>query len=173
MKRFLVLLVVLSMFLVSCEEVTPTKVDTTTKGDNTSTQATTAAKVETFVIGDSIQAGDYLFTVNSVREDKGTEFIKPKDGQIYYLVDVTVENKTDKSVSVSSLIMFKLFDSEGYNYSITVGPETKGQQDGEIAAGRKMRGELVYEIPKESKGLELEIDPSLWGTGKVIVKLDR
>lgn len=173
MKRFLVLLVVLSMFLVACVEVTPTKVDTTTKGDNTSTQATTVAKVETFAIGDSIQAGDYLFTVNGVREDKGTEFIKPKDGQIYYLVDVTVENKTDKSVSVSSLIMFKLFDSEGYNYSVTIGPETKGSVNGEVAAGRKLRGELVYEIPKESKGLELEIDPSLWGTGKVIVKLDR
>lgn len=175
MKKIICLLFacILSITLVACEDITPIKIDTTAV-QNALTQTTTAAPtIETFVIGDVVKAGDYIFTVNSVREDKGTQFLKPKEGSIYYLVDATVENKTAKSVSVSSLLMFKLFDSDGYNYTVTFGPEVKGQLDGEIAAGRKMRGELVFEIPKESKGLELEIDPSLWGSGKVIVKLDR
>lgn len=124
-------------------------------------------------IGDSIQSGNAIFTVNSVREIKGSELFKPKDGNIYYAVDVTVENKGDKSLIVSSIVMFKLIDSESYSHNITIGPETKGQLDGEVAAGRKLRGELAYELPKDIKGLELEIDPSMWSSGKVIFKLDR
>ena len=167
MRKILAVALLLSLLIIfsACESVTPAKVDTS---------ATTAstAKNQVFAIGDTIQAGDHIFTVNSVREDKGSEFIKPKDGNIYYIIDVTVDNKTDKSINVSSIMMFKLFDSEGYNYNITIGPETKGSVDGEIAAGRKLRGELIFEIPAASKGLELEIDPT-WGSGKAIIKLDR
>lgn len=130
-------------------------------------------KVETFKIGDSVKAGNLIFTVNSTRTDEGNEFIKPGEGKTYYIVDVTVENTGDESEVVSSLMMFKLFDADGYNYSVTIGPETKGSVDGEVAAGRKIRGELVFEIPVESSGLELEIEPSLFSMGKIIVELDR
>lgn len=128
---------------------------------------------ETYNIGDTVEAGDYIFTVNSVREDKGGDFLKPDEGNIYYIIDATVENKGDKSINVSSLLMFTLIDEEGYTYDITFGPDTKGQLDGEIAPGRKLRGELAFEIPADATGLELEIDPSLFGDGKIIYKLDR
>jgi hypothetical protein len=136
-------------------------------------QEESQTKTETYEIGDSIKAGNLIFTVNSTRTDEGSDFIKPKDGHIYHIVDVTVENAGDKSESVSSLMMFKLFDSDGYNYSVTFGPETQGQVDGEISAGRKLRGELVYEIPEDTEGLELEIDPTVFGSGQIIVELDR
>ena len=70
-------------------------------------------------------------------------------------------------------MMFKLFDSQGYNYTITIGPETQGSVDGEISAGRKLRGELAFEIPKDATGLELQIDPTLFGSGQIIVNLDK
>lgn len=130
-------------------------------------------KTQVHNIGDSVEADQMVFTVNGVREIPGNEFFKPQEGNIYYAIDVTVENKSNESKAVSSVMMFDLIDSEGYSYNITIGPETKGQLDGEIAAGRKLRGELAYEIPKNATGLELEIDPSVWGTGKIIYKLDR
>lgn len=183
MKKLTVLLlvVVLSLSMAACSTTTtPQKVTETTTTQQatqpgTAAEETTAApaKTETFKIGDTVKSGDVYFTVNSVRENKGSEFIKPKEGSIYYLVDVTVENKSSESVTVSSILMFKLVDAEGYSHDITIGPETNGQLDGEVSAGRKLRGELAFEIPKDVKGLELEIDPSLVGTGKIIVKLDR
>ena len=112
---------------------------------------------EIYNIGDTVVAGDYAFTVNSVREDKGGDFLKPDEGNIYYIVDATVENKGDESINVSSLLMFTLIDEEGYTYDITFGPDTKGQLDGEIAPGRKLRGELAFEIPADAKGLELKL----------------
>ena len=186
MRRLSIILLflTLSILLSACvEEITPEKVSSDVSSSTIAAESSTqsaeiestqpASVTETFKIGDVVKAGEAQFTVNSVREDNGNEFMKPKDGNVYYVVDVTVENKGSESLAVSSLMMFKLVDSEGYSQDITVGPETKGSVDGEVSPGRKLRGELAFEISKEAKGLELEIDPSLWGTGKVIVELDR
>jgi len=129
--------------------------------------------VKIYKIGDAVKWRNYIFKVNSVRKDLGGGFLKPKKGYIYYIVDVTVENKSNESFAVSSLLMFKLVDSEGYSYNVTFGPDTKGQLDGDIRPGRKLRGELAFEIPNKAKGLELEIKPSVWGSEKIIFKLDR
>ncbi|HOJ49101.1 MAG TPA: DUF4352 domain-containing protein [Bacillota bacterium] len=174
MKKIFVLILILSLALSlfsacgSSQDVKPEKVDS-----ETSQQKETKTETETYEIGDSVKAGNLIFTVNSTRTDAGGDFIKPKDGYIYYIIDVTVENTGDKSESVSSLMMFKLFDSQGYNYTITIGPETQGSVNGEISAGRKLRGELAFEIPKDATGLELQIDPTLFGSGQIIVELDR
>jgi len=171
MKKIFVSILILScavFLLTSCDDVQPEKVD-----KEATQQEESQTKTETYEIGDSIKAGNLIFTVNSTRTDEGSDFIKPKDGHIYHIVDVTVENAGDKSESVSSFIMFKLFDSDGYNYNITIGPETKGSVDGEISAGRKLRGELAFEVPEDAKGLELVIEPSLFSSGQIIIELDR
>ncbi len=168
MKKVLLSILILSFifFLFGCDDVEPEKVED-------GSTVTAATEVKTFKIGDSVKAGNLIFTVNSTRTDAGGEFIKPDEGKIYYIIDVTVENTGDEPESVSSLMMFKLIDSDGYNYSVTFGPETKGQLDGEVSTGKKMRGELVYEIPENSSGLELQIDPTVFGSGQIIVELDR
>lgn len=137
------------------------------------TSGGTSTEPEKYKIGDSAKSGNLIFTVNSARIDEGDEFIKPDEGNIYYIVDVTVENTGDKTETVSSLLMFKLFDSDGYNYTSTIGPDTKGQVDGDLSAGRKLRGELVFEIPKNAKGLELEIYPDVFGNNQIVFELDR
>ena len=178
MKRiiFLILTLTCTIFLMAgCGSVEPEKVGEVggvSAESQRSDSGETEVKTEVYEIGDSVKAGNLIFTVNSTRIDEGGDFIKPKDGYIYYIIDVTVENTGDKSESVSSLMMFKLFDSDGYNYNITIGPETKGSVDGEISSGRKLRGELAFEIPQDAEGLELEIDPSIFGSGQIIVKLD-
>ena len=171
MKRTaLIMLICVTILLAGCavETITPEKVEL-----NNSTSSEQEVKTETFAIGDSVKGGDLVFTVNSTRTDQGSEFIKPAEGKIYYIVDVTVENVGDEAEQLSSLMMFKLFDSEGYNYSVTFGPETKGDVGGELSPGRKIRGELVFEIPEEATSLELEITPGIFTSGKIIVKLDR
>lgn len=166
LSAFILFFVLLFFVFTGCDSAEPEKVDTATTGQ-------TSAKTETYKIGDSVKAGNLIFTVNSTRTDKGGEFFSPEEDHIYYIIDVTVENTGDSSETVSSLLMFKLFDSDGYNYSVTFGPDTKGQVDGEISAGRKLRGELVFEIPEDASDLELEIDPTVFGAGKIIVELDK
>lgn len=176
-----ILILVCVLLMTGCvevENVTPEKVEDaggvpaeSQQSDSEEKQGQAQTKTETYKIGDSIKAVDLIFTVNSGRTDEGSDFIKPDEGKIFYLIDVTVENAGDESETVSSLMMFKLFDADGYNYNITIGPDTKGQVDGEVSAGRKLRGELVFEIPTDAEGLELQIDPTVFGSGQIIVEL--
>lgn len=68
-------------------------------------------------------------------------------------------------------MMFKLADSEGYSYNQTIIDNVKGSLDGEIGPARKMRGEIVYEVPKKAQGLEFIFEPNLLGFGQAIFKL--
>jgi hypothetical protein len=131
----------------------------------------TTQKNKKFKIGDNINLNKVTYTVNGTRESEGIEFQKPKEGNKYFLVDVTIENKSTETKTISSILMFKLLDSKAYNYGITFFTDQKGSLDGEISAGGKLRGEVTFEIPKIEVNLELDIDPSIFGTGKFTVDL--
>ncbi|OUM87931.1 MAG: hypothetical protein BAA01_10830 [Bacillus thermozeamaize] len=170
----------LAVFLVGCgETVTPEKVDSNTSSQEKEDANPTAQDAEnqkppapqTFAVGEQIKMGDLIFVVNSVRDSEGDQFIKPQQGHVYKMVDVTLENVGNESDVISSLMMFSLSDADGYKYNVTIGPETKGSLDGELQPGRKMRGELTFEVPKDAKGLELLFEPNVFGFGQAIVKL--
>lgn len=63
-------------------------------------------------------------------------------------------------------------DADGYKYDITIAPDTKGSVDGELQPGRKLRGEVAFEIPENATGLELIFEPNVFGFGQAIVKID-
>lgn len=184
MKKMLVAMLVGLMIisLMGCgETTTPEKVENgaqTTGGDQTSeeqgskaTQNENSNAPETFKIGDPIKMGDLIFIVNSIRESNGNDFIKPEEGKVYKIADVTLENVGKESTSVSSMLMFSLSDADGYKYNITIGPDAKGSVDGELQPGRKHRGEVAFEVSKEAKGLELIFEPNLFGSGQAIVQI--
>lgn len=137
------------------------------------TKAPSEAKTQVFHIGDRVVIGDLAITVNGTRKPKPTDFLKPKEGNIWIAVDATIENLGSQPTTISSLAMFKLADADGYNYGVTIGPDSKAQLDGELGAGRKMRGEVVFEIPKDATGLQLIFTPSIIDRGQVVVDLSQ
>ena len=40
---------------------------------------------------------------------------------------------------------------------------TSKQLDGTVAAGKKMKGQVGYEVPKDWKELEVHVTPDYWG----------
>ncbi|MOA59702.1 Telomeric repeat-binding factor 2 [compost metagenome] len=52
------------------------------------------------------------------------------------------------------MIQTSLVDGDGYKYTIAITTSVKNQLDGSVAAGRKLRGEVAYEVPKDATGLE-------------------
>lgn len=170
-------MVVAALVLAACgETVQPEKVDTSQGAQPASGQAgeQQGSETQTFKVGDTIKLGDFNYTVHGIREVKGNELFKPESGKKWVAVEVTIENKSSEPQAVSSLLGFTLQDSEGYNYNVALLPvDLKGSLDGEIAPGRKMRGEVAFEIPKEAKGLELVIDANVFGLGQAIVDLGK
>jgi len=168
-KAFLVFLLIMGLVITGCgETTTPEKVDTS----QPATENQQKTEPQYFKVGDTVKMGKLAITVNGVRQSKGTSFEKPKDGHVFVIVDATIENLGDEPASISSMLMFKMADAEGYNYGTTIFTGIKGQLDGEVGPGRKMRGEVAFEVPKDAKGLEFIFEPNLLGFGQAIFKLE-
>jgi hypothetical protein len=97
-------------------------------------------------VGETYVAEDYSMTVNSVRTTEGGSYSEP-DYAFVIVLDMTIENTSSDSHSVSSLFGFELQGSDDYKYDQSYFAETKGALDGDIAANSKVRGEIAFDVP--------------------------
>lgn len=131
--------------------------------------------VDAHSIGETISIGDFTLTVNEVSFPEGDDFNKPEDGKQFVVVDVTFENVSGESASLSSLLQMTLRDSTGQKYdvdlmaSVASGGSTP---DGELVAGEKLRGQVGYQVPVEATDLMFVFDADVFGAGKVFVALE-
>ncbi len=103
-------------------------------------------------------------TLNSAKTSQGSAYDSLKAGDIYLIVDVTVKNGTGSHQSVSSAINFKLNDSTGQTYNETVITGSTPPDDTALRDGAKLRGQLVYEVPKSMKSFTLTYQPNFTST---------
>jgi hypothetical protein len=61
---------------------------------------------------------------------------------------VTVENFTDESESLSSLLQTELQGSDDYMYDQALFVDTRGSLDGDIPARGSLRGEIAFDVPE-------------------------
>jgi hypothetical protein len=126
----------------------------------------------TYKVGDLIKVGDGLmYSVTGVQApfDSGNQFETPAKGQ-FMVVTVSLENKTSKTISVSSLISWELRDDSGQSYNETILSAAPKPPDGEIAPGDKLAGGLSYDVPK-GKNFKLYFKNDIFSGGQVIVDL--
>ena len=118
-----------------------------------------------FGVGDSIEAGGVEATLNGVRILPTTDLDRPTENpdNRFLAADLTFENVSEGSVSVSGLLEFALKNEEGYSASQTAHTRQKELSEDEIGPGQKASGEIVYEVPPESRGLQLDYTPSARG----------
>ena len=103
----------------------------TTEPKKATTEPTESKQQQTLKIGERVEMGELVITVNSVNDSQGSEFLKPAAGHVYKIVDCTIENLSDEAEVISSLMMFKMADSKGYNYNGTIAYRSKRSLDGE------------------------------------------
>ncbi len=172
----LILLLALSVFAFGCEETTtPERVEkddteqvVTTDRKSGSSDETAAPATETFSIGDTVKMGDLEFTLKGARWDQGDQFMKPDQGERWLVLDCEIENRSDKSTSISSLLMFTLYDEDNYSMDMEFFANTKGSLDGELGAGRKMAGELAFNVEEGQSTWEFIFEPNVFGFGQAI-----
>jgi len=111
--------------------------------------------------------GKVEVTVNSYRFSFGSGFVQPDPGNVFLVIDVSVTNHRRKAIAVSSLLQTFVYDNKGYKYIAAINPDEKGSIDGEVPAGRMMRGEVSYEVPLYATGLEFAFDFTLLPGGEV------
>jgi hypothetical protein len=157
------------MIMMGCGDADVSKVES----DGSETEAATAEKSkeeapeeQTLKIGDTVNFDGLKITLNEARVEPGGEFDTPENEQ-FIAVNLTAENTTDEEQVVSSVMNIELKDAEGYSYNTTILMEgIKGQFDGSIQPGGKLRGEIPFDVPT-SEQYELHFsDP--FKSGKAI-----
>jgi hypothetical protein len=112
-------------------------------------------------VGASVEAEGVRATLNGVRVLPTTKLDLPIESpdNLFVATDLTFENVSDRPVSVSSLLEFVLKNEEGYSASQSSHSQQRQLAEEEIEPGQRASGETVYEVPPESRGLQLDYRP--------------
>jgi len=183
-KIFLSLTVILIFILLAMGSTgndTPEKVDSTTPVSETEKASLEDTEellkeeltdeeldFEGLKVGDTVRMGEYLVTLNSVRSDKGSEYWGPEEGELWLTLDISIINESEKEETISSMLMFELYDENHYQANNAFMAETKGSLDGSIGAGRTMRGEIAFNVEADTTYWEFIFMPGFLRTGQAI-----
>lgn len=151
-------------------------------GGSTSTNASTKTEdksendekdvADSLKVGDPVTMGSLTHVLHGVRWDPGEEFMQPEEGKKYLVVDIELKNNSDKSESLSTMLMWKLLDSENRSADMAIGAKTNGSLDGELGPKRTLRGEIAYSVPNGQEKYELIFEPNIFGFGQAIYTIN-
>lgn len=125
----------------------------------------------TFTVGEIAELQDIQAALISVTESTGSNFNKPSDGNIFVLCEFEITNNSKEEIVISSMMSFEAYcDDYTCTYSLGALLEkgNKNQLDGTVAAGKKFKGVIGYEVPENWRELELHFTPDFW-SGKDII----
>ena len=157
MKRFLVLLLsaLVTLSFGGCVSSSPTS---------------STGKATTYTQGETATIDGVKITLNSVTENQGGEFLKPASGNVFLVLDFTIENGSNNELAVSSMVSFEAYvDDTKSTISVEAmtSVEGKSQLDGTVATGKKISGVIGYEAPSSWSKVEVTFKPGLLDTKKV------
>lgn len=169
LRLVLVLLIIcataVSMF--GCSE-TPVSVGT---NPTLSGNSPTESKDPVFKVGEIVELGDTVISLISVTENEGSTYVMPAEGNVFILCEFEISNNSSADLTISSMLNFEAYcDDYVCNYSISALMQKgdKSQLDGTIAAGKKMKGVIGYEVPQDWKELEVHFTSDILSSKEVV-----
>jgi hypothetical protein len=173
MKATFVGLICMTFFLASCcGQTAPTAKPAATLSAATEVSLPTETAAPLPKVGQRVESGGIAVTVNSLsRVDKLGDLWTPKEGNIYLLLDVTLETTT-RDTAPYNMMYFKVKDADGFEYSTAFGTPEPSINSGDLAKGEKVRGNVAFEVKKTSTGLVMTYEPLVILGGYVPIKID-
>jgi Domain of unknown function (DUF4352) len=108
-------------------------------------------------VGDALQLNGLTVTVVTadLNAKPGNQFIQPKAGDRFVVVQVLYENTGSESISYNPFD-WKLSDASGFSYSTAYPGVAQELQSGSLSSGEKARGYISYEVPQSASGLSMK-----------------
>jgi hypothetical protein len=121
-----------------------------------------------FKVGDQVKVGDtFIVTVNSFKTNPGDDIFKPKSGNQFVVVDVTLKNVGSKEQDISSLLQFTLKDATGQKYTETIISNVT-PPDGKLAAGDLLKGQIAYEVAASQHDFTFAFEADIISGGQTV-----
>lgn len=117
-----------------------------------------------YKVGDVVPVEKFEYKVNSIKTATkiGNEFLNKKtDGQ-FLIINVTVTNK-DSEARIIDTSLFKIIDSQGREFEPMADGDVYVNENvefflQEVNPNLSKTGNIVFEMPKDAKGLKLEVN---------------
>ena len=116
--------------------------------------------------------GNGAITITNVEKSQGSEYDKPATGKEFVIVHVKIENKGNDKLSYNPYY-FKMQNSQGQqeNTTFTTVDQDTALKSGELIAGGKVEGTLVFEETKGDTGLVLIYNDNMWSSKELKINL--
>lgn len=131
---------------------------------------------EVYKVGDKIQMGDVILTVNKVETSTGGQYQKPSEGNHWVNVNLTIENTGSKQEYITTLGQMFILDKDNNQYQVAVtekrmeNPGSLGL-DGALVAKAKKTDWVGFEVPTNATGLKLQYNASFFSNKNILADL--
>lgn len=136
---------------------------------NTANSSNTSAKSQ-YAVGDVVNLKDCnisFLSANAFVSDN--EFIVAKEGCDYWKFEFEFENTGKSDITISSMLGWNCY-ADGYAASQSF-IDMDNDLSGIISTGKKIKGSLIFEIPKDAKEIELEYKDNPFLDNKIVFKI--
>lgn len=166
-NNMIFIILMLVTFIIFLSAVFSKDSDSPAKSPATTTSTTIAVTPDLPTVGDTLEIKGVKVKFNVVKESKGSQFSEPGPGNVFVLCEFTIENNSSSDIGVSSLLSFECYVDD-YSTSTSLGAlmddAVTKQLDGTVAPGKKMRGYISYEVPRNWSDIEIHFIPYLGST---------
>ena len=158
----------LAMFVFTSDDTndTPKKISS---NEEEQTQATEEKVNEPFKVGDTVETEDLRITFLKA-EPYTEEYDEPAKGHEFYKFEFEFVNISDSDQYVSSMDFNCYVD--GYDMESAYSSKDK-DLDATLSAGKKTKGVVCFEIPKDAKNISLEYETNYWSESKVCFEVKK
>lgn len=139
---------------------------------NSETSGSGSDSKSTFKVGDTVAVNGREMTIKEVVRNYTPKYMKAGDGKEYVLIRVEFKNTSDDKISWTSS-EWKMEDSDGAIESTAIGANDEDDilNYGDIAAGGKKSGSLVFEVPTGDNKLKVHYQPNMFADNDAIIEL--
>jgi hypothetical protein len=139
-------------------------------GDDSSDSANDST-AKSYKQSEKVKVDDVQIAITEVKNyTSSNQYIKPDDGYRFLAIMVEVENTSEGSASYNSWY-FSLKNKDGVEYDSGYADIEPDLNSGTLQLGKKAKGYIVFEVPKNVKTSQLELiyEPISFGTTTQVI----
>ena len=139
-------------------------VDETVKEETKKEDALKKLAKKKFKVGETVTTDDMEIKYLSVKDYKSdNEFMQPKKGYKYIKAEFEFVNKSkEDDLSVSTLS----FSCNADDYEVETVYMDDNELDADLSPGKKAKGPIFFEVPKDAKLIEIQYESDWWDSIK-------
>lgn len=153
------------------ESTKPTATTPQSAEQNQESAKTEEAKPTTYKLNQEVKVGNLSYVASEIKKTTsiGNEFLNKKTEEQFVLVKVKVKNN-DKEARTVDTNLFKVKDNQGREFAADAEADMYVNSNAnffleQVNPGTSRSGYVVFEIPKDAKGLTMEVSSGLGWSG--------